>query len=48
MKEIHMPVTSLSRKWNFKFKKVRKTKQRRYDRNLVNELRNTQERDNGG
>jgi hypothetical protein len=47
MKEIHMPVSSLSRKWSLKFKKVRKTKQRQYDRKLVNELRDTQERDNG-
>jgi hypothetical protein len=42
-----MSVSSLSRKWKLKFKKVRKTKQRQYDRSLVNELRNTQERDNG-
>lgn len=39
-----MPVNSLSRKWELKLKKVRKTKQRRYDRRLENELRNTKER----
>lgn len=41
MKEIHMPVSCLSRKWKLKFKKVRETKQRRYNRSLANELRET-------
>ena len=38
MKEVSLIVDSTSRKWRKKLKKIRKTKQRRYDRELVNGL----------
>ena len=41
MKEVNMIVDSTSRKWRRKLKKVRKTKQRRYDRDLAYGLSKT-------
>jgi hypothetical protein len=41
MKEVSMIVDSTSRKWRRKLKKVRKTRQRRYDKELANGLSKT-------
>ena len=41
-REVSMLVDSTSRKWRRKLKKVRKTKQRRYDKELVNGLSKAQ------